>query len=351
MSLKKEAITLLKQLVAIPAFSGEESRRTAVLEDFFRKKGIPFTRKNNNILARAAHWSNLKPTLLLNSHIDTVRPVHGWKRDPFKPVVESGKLYGLGSNDAGGALVSLIAVFLHFYEQTDRPFNLILAATGEEENSGKNGIASILDDLGNIDLGIVGEPTQMNMAIAEKGLMVVDGCAVGRAGHAARDEGQNAIYIALEDIAWIQNHDFPKSSKHLGKVKMTVTQISAGTQHNVVPDQCHFVVDVRSNEAYSNREIFEIMRQNCRSDLKARSFRLNASGIDPEHPVVRRARALNLHLFGSATLSDQALLHFPTVKIGPGDSARSHTADEFIRISEIEQGIDCYIQLLEGLKL
>jgi len=351
MSLKQEAIQLLQQLTACPSFSKEEEKTAAILADFFQKRGIATQRKGNNIWVRNRHWDEQKPAILLNSHHDTVQPVNAWTKNPFETVLENGKLYGLGSNDAGGALVALIATFLHFFNEKDLPFNLILAATAEEEISGKNGIASILESLGEIAVGIIGEPTQMRMAVAEKGLMVVDAMAKGVAGHAARDEGVNAIYRALQDIDWIQNYSFKKKSELLGEVKLTVTQIEAGKQHNVVPDSCRFVIDVRTNEAYSNREVFEVLQQNCESDLKARSFRLNSSKIELTHPLVQRGLALGLDYFGSPTLSDQALLPFPTLKIGCGKSARSHTADEFIFLSEIEAGIEIYIKLLKAIQM
>lgn len=287
---------------------------------------------------------------MLNSHHDTVKPVNGWTRDPFSPSIEDGILYGLGSNDAGGPLVSLIATFCYFYDKK-LPFNLILAATAEEEISGANGIASLLPELPPIQVGIVGEPTMMQMAVAEKGLMVIDAIAHGKAGHAARNEGINAIYIALEDIQTIRRFKFDKTSELLGDVKMTVTQIEAGTQHNVVPDICKFVIDVRSNECYSNAQIYELIQEKVQSELKPRSFRLNSSGISLKHPLILRGSNLGLSYYGSPTLSDQALMPFETLKIGPGDSARSHTANEYIKLSEIQDGIDTYIALLSDLKL
>jgi acetylornithine deacetylase len=271
--------------------------------------------------------------------------VVGWQRNPYEPSIENGQLFGLGSNDAGASLVTLLGTFWHF-QNIKLPFNLIFAATAEEEISGKNGIASILSELGEIALAIVGEPTQMQLAIAEKGLMVLDGIAKGKAGHAARNEGINAIDIALQDVVTIQNFQFEKTSNFLGNIKATVTQIQAGTQHNVVPDTCQFVVDVRTNEQYSNKSVFELLQEAVQSELIPRSFRLNSSGISPQHPLVQRGIKLGLTCYGSPTLSDQALMPFPSVKIGPGDSARSHTADEFIRLTEIEQGLNIYKQLL-----
>jgi acetylornithine deacetylase len=340
MNLADSAIDLLKNLIATPSFSREEAPAAERVAAFFAAKNIPFRRHLNNLWAKNRHWQEGKPTLLLNSHIDTVKPATGWQRD---------LLYGLGSNDAGGPLVSLLATFAHFYERSDLPVNLIMAATAEEEISGANGIAALLPELGQIDFAIVGEPTQMRMAIAEKGLMVIDGEAWGVAGHAAREEGVNAIYIALEDINLIRKLELERVSDLLGKVKISVTQIEAGKQHNVVPDSCRFVIDVRTNECYRNEEVFDLLQSKVQSELKARSFRLNSSGIALEHPLVQSGLQLNLPYFGSPTLSDQALLPFPSLKIGPGDSARSHTADEYIRLSEIRAGIDCYIQLIEGI--
>jgi acetylornithine deacetylase len=356
----QEIIKLLQELIATQSFSKEEDKTADVIESFFKKQNIPTQRKGNNVWAKNAHYTvdegnpeNIgkgPPTILLNSHHDTVKPVKAWTHDPFLPKIEEGKLYGLGSNDAGGALVSLIAVFCKFYDKK-LPYNLVIAATAEEEISGANGIASILNDLGKIDVGIVGEPTLMQMAVAEKGLMVIDGYAHGRAGHAAREEGINAIYIALEDIDILKRFEFEKESAFLGKVKLSVTQIEAGTQHNVVPDVCKFVIDVRSNECYTNEEIYEILQKQVKSELKPRSFRLNSSKIDQKHPLILRGLQLGLTAYGSPTLSDQALMPFDTLKIGPGDSARSHTADEFIYVKEIEEGIKMYEKLLEHLEL
>jgi len=345
------AVELLKQLVAAPSFSREEDITARILEDFFRERHIPLERKGNNIWVRSRYWKEDRPTLLLNSHHDTVRPAKAWTRTPFQPQIEDGKLYGLGSNDAGGCLVSLISAFLHFYEARELPVNLVLAATAEEEISGANGIASVVPELGELWAGIIGEPTLLQMAVAEKGLMVIDAEAQGKAGHAAREEGINAVYVALEDIEWLRRHRFERVSPRLGPVKVSVTQIEAGHQHNVVPDRCTFVIDVRTNELYSNQEAFEILQQNTKSELRPRSFRLNSSRIEEDHPLVQSGQQLDLTVFGSPTLSDQALLRIPTLKIGPGDSARSHTADEFIFLEEIEQGIRTYIQLIEGVRL
>lgn len=345
-----EALELLKKLISTPSFSREEQNTADIIEHFFKQKQIPTHRKGNNIWAKNAHFTESLPTILLNSHHDTVKPVNGWTRDPFSADVEDGILYGLGSNDAGGALTALIVTFCHFYDKI-LPYNLIIAATAEEEISGANGIASVLPELPPISVGIVGEPTLMQMAVAEKGLMVVDGVAHGKAGHAARNEGINAIYEALQDIEIIKNFKFDKTSEFLGDIKMTVTQIEAGTQHNVVPDACKFVIDIRSNECYSNSEIYEIIQKNVKSELKPRSFRLNSSKIALDHPLVLRGIELGLEYYGSPTLSDQALMPFETLKIGPGDSARSHTANEYIQVDEIKKGIEIYIKLLEKLQL
>ncbi|MCU0345943.1 MAG: M20 family metallo-hydrolase [Saprospiraceae bacterium] len=345
--IKTEAIELLKKLIATPSFSRDEAATADLLAAFFHQKNIPTERLGNNILTKSKHWQPDRPTLLLCSHHDTVRPVAGWQRDPFQPMVEEGILYGLGSNDAGASLVALAAVFAHFYEEKDLPWNLIFLGAAEEEVSGNQGVAMVLPQLGQIDCGIVGEPTGMQMAIAEKGLLVIDATAHGKAGHAARDEGENAIYTALQDIYFLKNHQFEKASDLLGPVKMTVTQIEAGTQHNVVPDTCRFVVDIRTNERYTNEEVFAILQTNLRSELRARSFRLNSSSIPNDHPLVQRGEALGLRSYGSPTLSDAALMPIPVLKIGPGESERSHTADEFVYLREIEEGIETYLKLIE----
>lgn len=345
------AVELLKKLISIPSFSRNEERTAEIIGAFLEKRDIPVVRSGNNIIARNQHFREGTPTILLNSHHDTVKPNHGWTVDPFDPVLEGDKLTGLGSNDAGGPLVSLIATFLHFYDRDDLPWNLVLAATAEEEISGPDGIAMVLPKIGAVDLGIIGEPTRMHLAIAERGLMVIDAKAKGKSGHAARNEGVNAIYEALADIEWFRTFEFDRVSDFLGPVKMTVSQIQAGTQHNVVPDECSFVVDVRVNELYSNREVFEIIDAHTKCEVVARSFRLNSSRMEREHPVVRKAVSMGRECYGSPTLSDQALIPYPTVKIGPGDSARSHTADEYILLSEIREGIQMYIELLNGLEL
>ena len=345
-----EAITLLSSLISIPSISREEEKVADFLQNYIEENGIMTGRSGNNIWCISPMFDIKKPTILLNSHIDTVKPVNGWRKHPFTAKMEDGKLYGLGSNDAGASVVSLFQVYRHL-SATQQAYNLIFLASCEEEVSGKNGIESVLPQLPPITLGIVGEPTEMHPAIAEKGLMVLDVQAHGKAGHAARNEGDNAIYKALDDIQWFRTHRFPKESSLLGPVKMSVTQVNAGTQHNVIPDLCSFVVDIRSNECYSNEELYQEICSHIQSEAKARSFRLNSSRIDLEHPFVQRAIRLGRNPFGSPTLSDQALMKFPSVKMGPGKSSRSHTADEFIMISEIEEAISMYIKILDGLIL
>jgi acetylornithine deacetylase/succinyl-diaminopimelate desuccinylase-like protein len=340
------AINLLEQLIAIPSFSKEEDKTATVLEGFFEQQNIASQRKGNNVWAMNKFFDSSKPTILLNSHHDTVRPNSQYSRDPFKPEIIDGKLYGLGSNDAGGPLVCLIATFLHYYNQQNLKYNLCLAATAEEEISGSGGIESIWSLLPQIDFAIVGEPTLCNMAIAEKGLMVLDCVAHGKAGHAAREEGVNAIYEALKDIEWFRTFKFPKVSETLGPIKMTVTIINAGKQHNVVPAECSFTVDVRVIDQYTLEEVLDIVKQHVKCQVTPRSLRMRSSGIDKKHPLVEAARKLDMELYGSPTTSDQALIPVPSVKIGPGDSARSHTADEFIYIADIVKGIDTYIKLL-----
>ena len=346
-----DSIQLLTKLIATESLSRKEDKTADLIQFFFEKKGVKTERINNNIIVRSKKWTTQQPTILLNSHHDTVKPASGYTRNPFSPDIEDGILYGLGSNDAGGSLVALIATFLHLYKQPNLGYNLIFVASAEEEISGPNGIAAVRDKIAPIDLGIIGEPTQMRMAIAEKGLMVVDGEAIGKSGHAAREEGINAIYIALKDIEWLQNYEFAKVSEVLGKTKMTVSQIQAGTQHNVVPDSCKFVIDIRTNEEYGNEQVFDFLQEHTHSNLKARSFRLNSSKIGLNHPIVKKGLALGRPYYGSPTLSDQALLPFTTIKIGCGKSERSHTADEFIYIKEIEEGVGVYLALLDGLVL
>ena len=344
------AVDLLKQLISIPAVSREENQAADFLENILKEKKYFPKRKGNNIWLLSLNWDNQKPVILLNSHIDTVKPVAGWTKDPFLPIEEDGKLFGLGSNDAGASVVSLLAAF-EILTQTRQENNFIFLASCEEEISGKNGIESVLPELPPIDFGVVGEPTSMQPAIAERGLMVLDGTVYGKAGHAARDEGENAIYKAMPAIEWFRNHHFPKVSPLLGPVKMTVTGIQSGTQHNVIPDECRFMVDVRTNELYSNEALFETISAACGAEMQARSFRLNSSQIAIEHPFVQRAIESGLTPFGSPTLSDQSLMPFTSVKIGPGESARSHTADEFIFLKEIDEAIDRYFSLLNHLKI
>jgi len=353
-TLTAEAIALLKSLIQTPSFSREEDKTADLIGNYLKTKHIQIHRKGNNVWAFSAHFDPAKPVLLLNSHHDTVRPNQGYTRDPFAATVVGDQLFGLGSNDAGGCLVSLIATFIHYNElaqqaATALAFNLVLAATAEEEISGPGGVESILADLGRIELAIVGEPTQTQLAVAEKGLMVIDCTAQGRAGHAARNEGENAIYKALADIEWFRHYQFPEVSDMLGPVKMTVTVINAGSQHNVVPDTCTFTVDIRTTDVYRNAEVLDIIRQHVSCEVRERSFRLNASSIPSLHPIVLRGQALGRTCYASPTTSDQALMPFTSIKIGPGDSARSHTADEYIYLSEIRQGIEFYVQLLDGL--
>ena len=348
--LKEDAISLLKELIATPSYSREEDQTASILGRFLALRNVAASRVGNNVFAQNKFFDPAKPVLLLNSHHDTVRPNPQYTRDPFSPDVQDGKLYGLGSNDAGGCLVSLLAVFLHFYERADLKFNLVFAATAEEEISGTGGIEYTLPYLPKIDYAIVGEPTQMQMAVAERGLMVLDATANGKAGHAARNEGENAIYKALRDIEWFSNYQFDKVSPLLGPSKMSVTVIETENKaHNVVPAVCRFVVDVRVNELYSFKEILDLIKSNTSSDIKPRSTRLRSTSIPLDHPLVKAGLKLKRTYYGSPTTSDKALMPFPALKMGPGDSARSHTADEFIFIEEINQGIALYIKLIEEL--
>ncbi|MBS1634448.1 MAG: M20 family metallo-hydrolase [Bacteroidetes bacterium] len=343
---KAEIIQLLRQLVATPSYSKEEDQTAALLGAFLEQKGIPVNRDMNNVWVINRYADPLKPTILLNSHHDTVKPNAKYTRDPFLPSLEDGKLFGLGSNDAGGALVSLLACFLHFYDMPALNFNVVFAATAEEEISGHDGIERLLPVLGPVSFGIVGEPTKMDVAVSEKGLMVLDCETHGKAGHAAREEGINAIYKALPDIEWFRSFRFANVSDTLGPVKMTVSMIEAGSQHNMIPDTCRFTVDVRTTDAYSNQEILDIIRTEVKCRVEPRSVRLNPSSVPSDHAMVKAAVATGAALYGSPTTSDQALMPFYTFKMGPGDSARSHTADEFIYVKEIEDGIDRYIQML-----
>jgi len=330
-----DSIELLKAMIEIPSLSREEKEVVDYLEEKFRLWELPFERSGNNIWIRSADWSESKPVVLFNSHVDTVRSGKGWTYEPFKATVEDDRLTGLGSNDAGASVVALLGAFRYFYHVENLPYNLIFCASAEEEISGPNGVASVLDQLGKINLAIVGEPTQMHVAIAEKGLIVLDCEAKGKAGHAARNEGVNAIYKAIKDIQILEQYRFPLESPVLGPVKLTVTQIEAGSQHNVVPDSCRFVIDVRTNEFYSNDEAFHVIAGLIESEVRPRSFRLNSSRISPSHPLVKRAVEMGLNTYGSPTTSDQAVIPYPSIKMGPGDSARSHTANEYILISEI----------------
>ena len=344
-----DSLFLLQKLISLPSLSKEEDDTASAIELFLQDHGVKTHRRENNVWAFNKYYDSSKPTILLNSHHDTVKPNAGYTRDPFAADIEDGKLFGLGSNDAGGCLVSLIAAFLHFYEQENLKYNLCLAATAEEEISGKNGIELVVPELGQLEFAIVGEPTLMDLAIAERGLMVLDCVSHGKAGHAAREEGDNAIYKAIEDIEWFRTYEFAKKSTLFGPVKMSVTVIEAGSQHNVVPSVCKFTVDVRVTDAYRNEEVLKIIQQNVNCDVTPRSTRLKSSSINEDHPIVKAGIALGRKTYGSPTTSDQALLDIPSLKIGPGDSARSHMADEFIYVDEIEQGINLYIQLISKI--
>jgi acetylornithine deacetylase len=345
--LQNEAIALLKQLIATPSFSKEEDNTADIIEEFLERKGVKTRVHLNNIWATNKFFDETKPTILLNSHHDTVKPNKGYTIDPFIPIEKDGKLFGLGSNDAGGPLVSLIVTFLYYYFKTDLKYNLIIAATAEEEISGSNGVESLLPHLGKIDCAIVGEPTEMQMAVAERGLMVLDCVAKGKAGHAARNEGENAIYKAIKDIEWFISCKFQKVSDLLGPVKMSITVIETENKaHNVVPGECKFVVDVRVNELYTFEEVFNTIKENVQSEIRVRSFRLRSSSIAVDHPLVKAGTQLGRSYYGSPTTSDKALMSFPALKMGPGDSARSHTADEYIYVDEIKKGIELYIQLI-----
>jgi len=347
--LTKEAIVLLKKLISKQSFSGEENETALLIMQWFSSHDIKFESDKHNVWAKNKHFDVSKKTILLNSHHDTVKPNKGYTKNPLNPEVVDGKLYGLGSNDAGGCLVSLLATFTYFYKRNDLNYNFVIVASAEEENSGPNGLNSMLKVIPEIDFAIVGEPTLMQLAIAEKGLMVLNCEAKGTAGHAAHGIGDNAIYNAIEDINWLQTFEFPKNSDTLGKVKMTVTQVEAGHQHNVIPANCNFVVDVRVTDAYSNQEVYEIIQSNVKSEVCPRSLRLNSSSIPKNHPIVEAGIKLGRETYGSPTLSDQAVLSCPSLKLGPGQSLRSHTADEFIYINEIEEGVDLYIKILEEI--
>lgn len=344
--LQTAAVALLKRLIATPSFSKEEDKTALLLEAFFTERQIPVSRIGNNIIVRNKHYDPGKPTLLLNSHHDTVKPNPQYTRDPFSPDINEGKLFGLGSNDAGGCLVSLAVTFLYFYENSG-PYNIIFAATAEEEISGTGGVELILDELPPVAAAIVGEPTQMQMAVAERGLMVIDCISHGKAGHAARNEGENALYKALKDIAWFRDHQFDRVSDLLGPSRMNVTVIETENKaHNVVPAVCRFVVDTRINECYTFEEVLDIIRNNVSSEVVPRSTRLRSTAIALDHPLVKAGIKLGRTYYGSPTTSDKALMPFPSLKMGPGDSARSHTADEYIYVNEIEEGIALYIKLV-----
>ena len=345
-TLTQDAIELLKDLIQTESFSKQEDDTAAILEEFFRERNIPFRRKKNNIWAKNKYFDASKPTVLLNSHHDTVKPNPSWTLNPLNPLVKEGKLYGLGSNDAGGCLVSLIATFCYYYHRNDLKYNVVMAISAEEEISGRDGLEILVPEMPEIEFAIVGEPTQMHLAVAEKGLLVLDCIAHGKSGHAARDEGENALYKAVKDITWFQNYKFPKVSENLGPIKMSITMINAGTQHNVVPDTCKFTVDIRVTEQYTLEEITDVVKKNIESEVVPRSIRLRPSSIPKEHPIVQAGISMGRNTYGSPTTSDQALLDCPSLKMGPGDSARSHTADEFIYLDEIEEGIKIYITML-----
>ena len=348
--LTQEAVELLCRLIETPRMSREETVAANLLESWMAERGLEPQRDGNNLWSVTPGYTSERPTLLLCAHIDTVKPVSGWIRPPHRATFEGEQLFGLGANDDGASLVSLLQVFRQL-RNTAQAYNLIFLASAEEEVSGHDGIERALKQLPLIDVALIGEPTGMQPAIAERGLMVLDVTAHGRAGHAARNEGDNAIYHALDDIQWLRSYEFPEVSPLLGKTKMTVTMVDAGTQHNVVPDRCHFVVDVRPNELCSNEEIYNRIRAHVKSEVVARSFRLGSSRIDTSHPLVRRAVALGRTPFGSPTLSDQSQLRCPSLKMGPGDSSRSHTADEYILIPEIQEAINLYLQMLDGLDI
>lgn len=345
----QQSVQLLQQLIATPSFSREENITAEIINSFLVAHGVKTNRKLNNIWAWNKHFDPAKPTILLNSHHDTVKPNSGYTRDPYDAKIEDGKLFGLGSNDAGGCLVSLIATFLYYYNEPDLKYNFCLATTAEEEISGNNGLELIVPELGKLDFGIVGEPTLMQLAIAERGLMVLDCTSFGRAGHAAREEGDNAIYKAMKDIEWFRTYRFPKESEVFGPIKMSVTIINAGSQHNVVPATCTFTVDVRVTDAYRNEEVLEMIREHVDCEVKARSIRLKPSSIPKEHSIVQAGIKLGRTTYGSPTTSDQSLLDIPSVKLGPGDSGRSHMADEFIYVDEIKEGIELYVKMLDQL--
>ena len=341
-----DAVELLMELIATPRASRNETEAADVMEQWMAQWGLNPQREANNLWAVSDNFNKAKQTILLNAHIDTVKPVKTWTRDPYEPEITDDKLFGIGANDCGGGLVTLLQVF-RILKGRKLPFNLIYLASAEEEVSGKDGVERVLPLLPKIDVAIVGEPTGMQPAIAEKGLMVIDGYTKGVSGHAARNEGVNAIYKALDDLVWLRDYKFRKESPLLGFSKMTVTQVESGTQHNVIPDSLHFVIDVRTNEYYQNEFVFSFLQKHMQNSiLKARSFRLHSSSIPTDHPLVKRCVKLGMKPFGSPTLSDQALMPFPSFKLGPGESSRSHSANEFIRISEIERALDTYLKII-----
>jgi len=345
--LTADALALLKRLIATPSFSREENQTALLIEDFFRERNIPFERLKNNIWAKNRYFDPDKPTILLNSHHDTVKPNTSWTLDPFMPLEQDDKLFGLGSNDAGGCLVSLMAAFAYFYDRPEMQYNILMAASAEEEVSGRDGLELLLPELPPINFAIVGEPTEMQLAIAEKGLLVLDCTAHGVSGHAARDEGENAIYKAIRDINWLSTYQFPNVSPTLGPIKLSVTIINAGTQHNVVPDKCTFTIDVRVTEQYTLEEVIQVIQENIESEVSPRSVRLTPSSIPADHPIVQAGLALGRTTYGSPTTSDQAVLSCPSLKCGPGHSSRSHAANEFIYLREIGEGVNGYIRMLE----
>ena len=346
-----DAVELLKDLIAIPSVSKEETRAADKLSEYLDHWCLPHGREGNNLWIGCPDWDNNRPTVMLNAHIDTVRPVSSWTRDPFTPIQEGDCLYGLGSNDCGGGLVATLQAY-RIMLQRPRNFNILWVASAEEEISGENGFSRVLPLLPQVNVAIVGEPTNLQPAIAEKGLMVIDGYAYGKSGHAARNEGVNAIYESLDDLVWLRDYKFRKESELLGPTKMTVTVVESGTQHNVIPDTLHFMIDVRTNEFYQNEFLFNFLKKKMKKcELRPRSFRLRSSCIPADHPIIKRCMERGMQPFGSPTLSDQALMPFPSFKLGPGESSRSHSADEFIKISEIEKAIETYVYLLDGLCL
>jgi len=345
----EDAIGLLARLIATPSVSRDETAAADIIESYMRDCRLSPKREKNNVWAVCDNFRDDRPTLLLNAHIDTVKPVASWTKDPFHPEIIDGKLYGLGSNDCGGGLVTLLQVYRMLKDHDDLSYNLIYLASAEEEVSGKDGISRVLPLLPRIDVAIVGEPTGMQPAVAEKGLMVLDVVSHGKSGHAARNEGVNALYGMIDDLCWIRDYRFPKVSDLLGPVKMTATVIHAGTQHNVIPDRCEVTVDVRVNELYTNEEVFEIVKSHLNSDVHAHSFRLNSSHIDMDHPIVKKCVSMGMTPFGSPTLSDQALMSFQSLKLGPGQSARSHSADEYIELVEMQQALEQYLEIISDM--